>query len=195
LRPGGPRIAEDEGSVLVAGAAGNGIDVDLIAVVFARVFKRDAEFEGVIVPDLGEVVATGPDGSGGMRGIGSARKREEIWHAGGWDFIGDVLASGEDVGERDGHGQILAVEAGRRCVDGNVDVVDAQSDARLIQQGRGDGGRQGYRVGLVGTMEESRGESRILIEGQKLGVRQIPRRAESRFLSLIIMSIFTSPLR
>ena len=96
----GAAVGEYEIAVLIVAAAGNGGDVDLIAVVLARVLKIDAGLERVIAPDLGYAIGGGIDGTRGVRGIGSARQTVEIVvQADSRNFSSDVF-TGKQVRDK-----------------------------------------------------------------------------------------------
>src|SRR5207249_3018229 len=65
-----PRITELEAAVLVVGAAGNTLHVDLVVVVLTGTLEREPELQRVIVDDLGQVGVQRVDRT---RGVGRIR--------------------------------------------------------------------------------------------------------------------------
>src|SRR5262249_28633169 len=70
-------VGEEELPVLVVGASGTGVDIDLVVVILAGPLELETEFECVVAFDPSKAVADGVNGTRGVRWIGSATESGE----------------------------------------------------------------------------------------------------------------------
>src|SRR6185312_4688993 len=110
-----------EVAVLVAGAAGNGCDVDLILVVLTGILERESELKRVISPYLRQAVRCRIDRTGGMGRIRTARQAVKVGNCDGRDFPLNIFALRKDVRIIDSESG--TVEARRRLIHRNINIV------------------------------------------------------------------------
>lgn len=97
-----------------------------------------------------------------MRRIRAARQTVEVRNVYRRNLFGNVFAVGDQVWVIDP--EYVAMEAVQRGVDRNVNVVDAERDARFVHYGRADGRNQRYGGGLIRPSEILSSKSRPPIE-------------------------------
>ena len=154
-------VGEQELAILVVGASGASLHVDLIIIVLARALKQAAELQGVAAIDPGEAVGNIVDRPGGVRRIRSAAELGERAYVHGRDTRGDQFSLRKDVWVIDsGNGPIKEV----RGVNGNVDVVQTGGEQDLVDLRRADGPDVIQRVGLVGAVEKLRRTIGVAVE-------------------------------
>src|SRR5215472_2596507 len=106
----GPVVAKGEVTVLIVRTARNGIDVDLIVIVLARVHQLEATLDRVISQDFRDAVGVRIYRAARVRGVRSASEAVEIPKpADRRDLVLGGLVARNDVGEI--NPERLAVEA------------------------------------------------------------------------------------
>ena len=118
-------------TVLVVGAARNAGHVDLVAVVFAGAFKLEAELELVLAPDFRERVGRRVNGAAGVRRIGTGAERVKRRQDDRRRLVRQILPLRQQVRIVDA--VVGTVETRSRGDHGDVDVVDAEREARFVE--------------------------------------------------------------
>ena len=156
-------IGEDEGAVLVVGAAGNGRYVDLIVIIFALIVEVDPGLDCVSSPDLRHAIRDGVDRALRVRRIRTTGQTVEVRHCDSGDLLGCGLSPRNDIGKVDSQG--TPVEAGQRRVDRDIHAVNTHCATQFVDEAWRDCPRPCEDVGLVGTIEVLARKPRSLIEG------------------------------
>src|SRR5260370_9429534 len=131
-RLAGARITKEKLGVLVIRASRASGHVDLVIVVFPGTLELEPELQRMAALNPRETIREGIDWPRRVRRIRSAVQRGEAGHGCGWYAGRNQLPLRKDIWIVQTHGGAVQEV---RLIHGDVDIIQAESGQRLLDQG------------------------------------------------------------